>query len=414
MKYLILVRQTALFIILFSLTNHLFAQSDYEIVQSFKQKFQQLQHLIDSAKELEELNSLISDIDRFRNDYFEHKGLLDKSLYPDDFDESFDKLNLAFVIKNRDFTTIDVLQTENLQLKEQVSVLNKRNSELMNKIQEFEYTNKKDNKKLAELENLIEELKTSLRKRDKLIFSIVDSLMPKLMKEGSNLSALERGQIYIESENNNLIYNVKKLLQDNIQFVKVTTLEPDDLVDIRSQQEQFSEFWQDAGVNLVDIYAEKNRNAKEIKEIDSLYTEWNNSVEEEAWLNIRAEFELNEIHLFEFANGKEFTEVLISFMNEEIKNIGMRSPEESEKSYASFADSTWFRIIKPKWIPYLIENKMLQAEKRIEIKEKIAEWKGRLTPSSFDWIYVLVAVLAVAGFGFMNRKRMFKNKSNPK
>ena len=128
MRNLISLCGTMIFFVLFLFADIATAQSDYEIVQGFKQKYRQLETAINNAKSLEKLNSIVADIDRFRNDYTEHKELLDKSLYPDNFDKSFDKLNLAFVIRNQDFTTIDVLQTENLQLKEQVELLNKTNT----------------------------------------------------------------------------------------------------------------------------------------------------------------------------------------------------------------------------------------------------------------------------------------------
>ena len=53
---------------------------------------------------------------------------------------------------------------------------------------------------------------------------------------------------------------------------------------------------------------------------------------------------------------------------------------------------------------------MLDSNQNRKIEDKISDWKGRLTPTSFDWVYVLVAVLAVAGLGYMNRKRIFKDK----
>ena len=56
---------------------------------------------------------------------------------------------------------------------------------------------------------------------------------------------------------------------------------------------------------------------------------------------------------------------------------------------------------------------MVSEEQVTKIENKIADWKARLTPASFDWIYVLVAVIAVAGIGFMNRKRLFKKKKEP-
>jgi uncharacterized coiled-coil DUF342 family protein len=209
MKYHSSLNKVILSLILLVFTNQLYAQSDYEISQSFKQKSKQLEEAINKAKTLEELNSIVADIDRFRNEYVEHKILLDKSLYPDNFDKTFEKLNMSFVIRNQDFTTIDVLQIENLQLKEQVALLNKRNTELMNKIQEFEYSSKKDVNKIAELEDAIGELKRSLIKRDELIIGIVDSLLPQPLMEQTQLSSQERNSIYIEAENNNVLSNVK-------------------------------------------------------------------------------------------------------------------------------------------------------------------------------------------------------------
>ena len=410
MKYHSSLIKVILSLILLVFTNQLYAQSDYEISQSFKQKRKQLEEAINKAKNLEELNAIVADIDRFRNEYVEHKTLLDNSLYPDNFDKTFEKLNMSYVIRNKDFTTIDVLQIENLQLKEQVALLNKRNTELMNKIQEFEYADKNDVKIIAELEGVVRELKRSLIKRDELIVGIVDSLLPQPMREQAQLSSQERNSIYVESEKNNVLSNVKLSLLDNIKFLELTTLEPDDLTEIKKQQNQFAEFWQGAGTNLVDIYAGENKNSKEIKEIDSLFSIWDSTLQQEVWRNIRDEFAYNNINLIEFTNGEEFTNVLTSFIDEAIKNIGVKSSEESNLTYSLFSDSTWFKVINTDWIPYLIENEMLDDKQNHTVEAKITDWKGRLTPSSLGWVYVLVAVMAVAGLGYMNRKRLFKNK----
>jgi len=402
------INKIILFLILLVFTNQLFAQSDYDLVNSFKQKYNQLEEAITKAKNLEELNSIVADIDRFRNEYVEQKALLDKSLYPGNFDKTFERLNISFVIRNQNFTTIDILQSENLELKEQVTLLNKRNAELMNKIQEYEYTDKKDVNKAAELDALVKELRRSLRKRDELIVSIVDSLLP--MMEQTQLSSQEMNSIYIEAERNNVLSNVKHSLLDNIRFIELTSLEPGDLTEIKKQQNKFVEFWQGAGTKLVDIYAGKNKKNKEIKEIDSLFSIWNFTLEQEAWRNIREEFAYNNINLIEFTNSEEFANVLTSFIDEAIKNIGVKSPAESNLTYSLFSDSTWFKVISPNWIPFLIDNKMLEANQERNVEIKISDWKGRLTPSSFGWMYVLVAVIAVAGLGYMNRKRIFKKQ----
>ena len=391
-----------------------FAQSDYEIVQNFKQKYQQIEKGIQSAKSLEELNSYVAKIDRLRNDNIDHKTLLDRSLYPDNFDKAFEKLRLSLVIRNQDFTTIDVLQIENLQLKEQVDALNKRNTELINQIQQYEYTNKKNTKKITQLEKLVTELKSSLKKRDDLIVGIVDSLMPQLIKDRGQLTAEDKNLVFEQAEKHSLISNIKRSLQDNIRFIRVTTLEPNDLNEIKNEQQKFSEFWRNTGIKLVDIYSGKKEKTMELGQIDSLYSLWIKSVAQEAWTNIKAEFAYNGIKLVDFNNGDEFTSVITSFIDDEIKNIGVKSMEESEKIYSLFSDSTWFRVIAPKWIPYLLDNKMLTIEQKNSIETKIADWKARLTPASYDWIYVLVAVLAVAGVGFMYRKRSLQKPKETK
>lgn len=390
------------------LVHPVMAQSDYELVQSFKQKYKQLEESINSANSIEELNSVVTDIDRLRKEYEDKKELLDNSLYPDKFDRMFEKLDMAFVIRNQDFTTIDVLQSENLELNEQITVLNARNTELMNKIQELEYVNKKNAKKIAELEALVNSLRLSLKRRDELILSMVDSLMPQLTPDRTALTPEEKDKVYIEAEKSNVLENVKKSLQDNIRFLEVAAFEPEDLNEIKKQQRDFANFWQYEGIKLVDVYVDKKQRTNEIIEIDSLFTQWYRTLDYEAWKNIRAEFAFNDIHLFEFSNGSEFTNVIVSFIDEEIKNIGVKSHEESEKTYVLFTDSTWFKVIDNKWIPFLIENEMLPRENKNRIESKIADWKGRITPSSFDWIYVLVAVIVVAGVGVLYRRRSSK------
>ncbi|MEJ2734172.1 MAG: hypothetical protein P8189_11510, partial [Anaerolineae bacterium] len=180
MKRLIIIKLILTILITTGVVIPSLAQSDYEIVQKFKQRYEQIEKEIQSADSLTELNSLIVKIDRLRNDNIEHKALLDKSLYPDNFDTSLEKLKTHLVIRNQDFTTIDVLQIENMQLKEQVDALNKRNTELINQIQQYEFTSKRNSKRVAELEKLVAQLKFSMKRRDELITGIVDSLMPQL------------------------------------------------------------------------------------------------------------------------------------------------------------------------------------------------------------------------------------------
>ena len=101
----------SIFFLVFGLNNVL-AQSDHEIVEGFKSKQKEIEQQIKNAKTLDELNAVVAKIDELKKEYLPHKDLLDKSLYPDDFDEVIQNLKLSFVLRNNDFVQIDVLTTQ--------------------------------------------------------------------------------------------------------------------------------------------------------------------------------------------------------------------------------------------------------------------------------------------------------------
>lgn len=401
MKNFIFISLTILFI-----TSSLSAQSDYEIVQNFKNKYQQFEQQIKNAVTLEELNALTGEIERFKNEFSTYKDLLDKSLYPDNFEKSFDKLGNALVLRKTDFTQIETLQTEVITLRTEVDDLNKKNAELLNQIQILEVQRKKDAETIARLEKLVSELRASLKKRDELVYAIIDSLAPKLSGDVSALTQKEKEQIVAETEKKNVLYIVKKSLRDNTRFLEVTTLKPEDLKDVKEQQSNFVSMWQKVGPKLVDVYAGRKDKAQELKDIDALFTSWKTGIQREAWESIREDFALNNINLQSFYNGNEFTEIITAFINDEIKSYGVKSKEESERIYSVFVDSVWYKTIANEWMPYLLENNMISSQQKEIIEKKIAEWKEVISPKDLTLIYVGVGILIVliAAFFLLRKK----------
>lgn len=393
------------------ITSNLIAQSDYEIVQSFKNRYQQFEQQIKNAVTVEELNSLTGEIEKFKNEFSTYKELLDKSLYPDNFEKSFDKLGNSLVLRKTDFIQIETLQTEVVTLRSEVDELNKKNAELLNQIQLLEVQRKKDAETIARLEKLVNELRTSLKKRDELVYAIIDSLSPKLAGDVSALTQKEKEQIIAETEKKNVLYIVKKSLRDNTRFLEVTTLKPEDLKDVKEQQSNFVSMWQKVGPKLVDVYAGKKDKAQELKDIDALFTSWKSGIQREAWESIREDFALNNINLQSFYNGNEFTEIISAFINDEIKSFGVKSKEESQRIYNVFVDSVWYKTISNEWMPYLLENNMLTMQQKEMIEKKIVEWKEIISPKDLTLIYVGVGVLIVIIVAiFLLRK---KNGSKP-
>lgn len=399
--------------IVFGICNSIFAQSDKEIVDKFKAEYTSIEKSIKDATTLQELNLVFDKITMLKQDFAQHKELLDKSLYPDKYDESIDKLDKAYLLRQGDFSTIDVLQTEVGELKQQVEFLNRRNNELLVQVQKLEAQREKDAKTIKKLENLVAELRSSIRERDELVLSMIDSLMPPTMRDKEALTLEDKNMVASEEKKDNVLNNVKTTIRDNIRFIQATSLKPKDLEEINEQQKDFVTKWRKVGVKLVEVYAEDGNKSAELKQIDDLFNEWKDVVKQEAWQSISDEFSLNGIELMSFKNGDDFTASVETFIGDELKNLGVKSEEESKRIYAQFADSTWFATIQPAWMNYLIENKMLTDENKNKMESKIAEWKSALYPSGW-WIYLILALVVIAGAAFllMKRKKSVSNVSD--
>jgi len=315
-------------------------------------------------------------------------------------------LNKAYLLRQGDFATIDVLQTEVGELRQQVEFLNARNNELLLQVRTLESQKQKDAKTIKKLQNLVAELRSSIQERDNLVLSMIDSLMPPIMRDQEVLSAEDKNMVTTEEEKQNVLNNVKTTIRDNIRFMQVTSLKPDDLNSIREQQQDFANKWQKVGVKLVEVYSEDGKKTEELKQIEDLFDNWYVAVAREAWDSINEEFLLNGIDLRSFKNGEEFTNSVEIFIGDELKNLGVKSEEESKRIYANFADSTWFAVVQPVWMNYLIENKMLTDQNKNRIENKISEWKNALYPS-YWWVYLIIAVVVISGavFFFMRRRK---------
>ncbi len=372
-----------------------FAQSDYEIVQSFKSKVTAIEDSIKNAASLQGLQSTSNSIDNLRSEYLDKKELLDKSLYPLNFNKTFENLQMAYDLRKGDFTQIDVLQTQVTGLKEQVDTLNKRNTDLIARVQILESESKKDKSRIIQLERTVADLKASLQKRDELVISMIDSLIPPSYRQKSELSSEEKQKVYTEVQKNTVLNNVKKSLQDNIKFLQVANLTPEDLVEIKKQQDQFAKLWKSIGPKLVTIYSEKNAGTNDLKDIDNYFTSWKTALNQEAWASIRLIFADYGVNLQNFSGGKEFTQVAVSYINDEIKNADLKGKEESQNSYKSFADSAWFGEVKPTWVSYLVDNKMFTEAQKDSIENKMTVWKSAVYGTGFNWLYLIIGLLAV-------------------
>ena len=96
----------------FVLNQAVSAQSDYDKTQNFKNRYIQLEEAIKNAASIDECNVIGENIAKLKEDFTGDIALLNKSLYPDNFESSFSKIERALEIRKGDFNQIVDLRTE--------------------------------------------------------------------------------------------------------------------------------------------------------------------------------------------------------------------------------------------------------------------------------------------------------------
>lgn len=380
-----------------------YAQSDYEKTQNFKKQYKIYEDAIKDASSLEECNILKENIAKFKNEYYGDKDLLDKVLYPENFESAFEKLERALEIRKGDFAKITELKTEIGTLKTKVTELSEQNQNLLAQIKALNLQVKKDAATIASLKKLIAQLKANIQQRDLLVKDIIDSLLTEFAKTPGTLSDVEKQTIITKVDSRNLFYNIERTIVDNIQFMRVTQLSPKDLSEMKKQYRDFNRLWKQIGPKLSDVYLTNQDKATQIANIDGLFFEWNTRLNDEIWNQVNQVFREKNLAVLPFRSGEQFVNSIYAFIDDEIKNLSVKNKDEALKTYYTFTDSVYFKIIQPVWIPLLIENNIMTEANKDSIEARIALWKEKLSPpSKFNWVYVaggiVIAALIVAYF----------------
>jgi len=374
-----------------------YAQSDFEIKQNFMNKYKQIEISIEYADDEAKCNAIVGQIEKLKEEFAPHSSLLDNALYPEDFNSAFAKLNKKLSIRQTDVSQIGDLKVQVTELNDQLLKLNQENSELIYQVQSLKRSATKNAKTIDSLKYLVKRLSAKLKERDELVMSMVDSLFQQITVIPASVNDYESNGIFKKIASTNFFENIKRSVSDNMKFMRVTILTSDDLNEIRGQQEEMSARWQKVGPSLAKVYLQSKQQATEVNQINNLFDEWKQQIDDQVWERVYNIFEKKNIHLLQFKSGEEFTNSISSFVQDEIKNYGVKGKDESDKTYALFVDSVWFKEVEPEWIPYLLNDKMITEANKDSLDNRIKEWKEKVSPSQFPlWIiYVVVGIIMV-------------------
>jgi hypothetical protein len=391
------MKKMLLSVFMFVVISSVIAQSDFEKIQNFKTKLAAIEQAIKNAASIEDCDLIESEIVKLKTDYSPARTLIDNSLYPDDWSTSFGRVEQNLRIRRGDFGQIVELQTEVGTLRDQVSEISIKNEGLISQIRQLQINATKDAQTIASLTKLVAQLKANIAQRDELVRGIVDSLLAEFVKYPTTLNDVEKQSIFQRVDNGNLFYNVERTIADNMQFMKVTELMPEDLSEMKKQYRDFNKVWRQVGPKLADIYMSKRDKASQIANIDNMFLDWNMRLNDEMWGQVNRLFREKQLALLPFKSGEQFFNSVSSFIDDEIKNQKVKSSSESERVYTTFIDSVYFKSVEPIWVPILIENSMMSESNKDSIDAKIGRWKTEVAPgSAFNWIYILLIGIIVA------------------
>ncbi|MDZ7764343.1 MAG: hypothetical protein U5K00_07930 [Melioribacteraceae bacterium] len=385
------------------LTQFTLAQSDYEKVQNFKAEVEKLSNDIDNVKSLEGLDSLKLAVSLLEKNYADDKELLDKSLYPDNFTSTFEKLSGKIISRRENFSDVGDLQAKVVSLQNQLDQLSDENSRLLKQIKEYQKVGGTDRASVNELRRLVSDLRTKLKQRDELVRSIVDSLLSDYVRHPMSLNDAEKQAIYEKVETGNLFYNIERTVRDNLEYLKVSTFTPEQLSDLKEDQSEFYKMWKRVGPRLAQLYKEQGDQTGEVAYISNMFSEWEQKLDERIWGRIEQAFSKHDIKL-SFDNGKEFTQVFVNFIEE-------KSDGASEVEYKNFRDSLWIAELKVNWLPKLIDNEMLTVEQRDQMEEAVESWEAKYESDTSWYWYVLIGFVLLIFLLILIPK--WKNSNKP-
>jgi len=384
-------------------------QSDYQIVQSFKKTYDNLNQQIDQATSVDQINSVITDINNFDTKYSSHKQLLDNALYPKTYDQETQNL------KQRASTTasrLKVLQSQSQKLAElnqevanysqQLQALNSKTDSLGNLMHRMSGRN-------AHMSRLIAEYRKSIKERNNFISSVIDSLF--ITYKNLKLSSVksEAGKKSQIGANGNALKLIENIANNNTNFIDShPTLTTAEYLKMDAVQKQFSDMWNKLGDKLVKIFAPNNQ-TKARNDVEQALNKWQSKVSNYTWKAVAATFKEQNIDLGSFKNGSGFYSSLKNYLDNAIKRSRQHADDQEYNKFQTFS-SLWNDTVKTQWADNLVKANAMTYQDIATIDQKVSTW-GQLTqPKSYAmFIYLGIAIIIIIILAFM----LYRAKSTP-
>lgn len=389
-------------------------KSDYQITQEFEKESQAIAQAVEIANTVVECVDVESRITTLEETNKEYKALLDRALYPDGFDGRIMKLRgqISYAkgkitIIETQYARISELEAQVRELTGQVQKLSGENSAMLDEVKRLSSSKTM----IDSLNAVIIKLHQGLRDRDNLIFALVDSLFLQYDKDAAAMGDKERQGVAARLERKNVFSSIKKAVNDNVQFLEATSLTGTDIARLTSEQQKFESKWKAFGQKLASIYVSgKSARAKEVSLIDTMVAQWKVKLDGMFWKSLNGAFAAHQVPVAEFGTAGEFYANVNSYLDEEIRKARDEKDGQRYFRYQAFADSVWNSVVKPAWIPAMVEGGKLTPAQVDTLESKIEEWSDVVSPP-LTIVYVVIGVIMAIVVFYLYRRYQKTTKS---
>lgn len=388
-------------------------KSDYEIQQNFLNEYNELHNKLTETVSTDSVNVLIERVKTLEQNYSEHRELLNVSLHPETFNGKMEELKRRVLASKSQITTIEQQEEKLQELTQQVTSYDTRLDDLNERTDSLRRAMQKSLKSEQQLTNMVRRYRESLEQRDELILSFVDSVMITYQKlQLETMQDLENAKKRARfNADGNALKMVMNIADENLTILNSgQDLTAGDYLRMNAVQQQFKNMWDKVGDNLVDIYAEGDKQ-KAKENISSAITEWDKKVSDKTWTSINASFDSAGIDLPKFNDNETFYQTLDSYLTESIKASEKGSGGTSLKNYRAFS-TFWTQRVQADWTPYIIEANVLSNEQMASLDSQLSTWASNAEPGSNNLLVYLLgfSILAIVALGIM----LAREKKGPK
>ncbi|MGB6033288.1 MAG: hypothetical protein WBH55_10670 [Bacteroidota bacterium] len=363
-------------------------QSDYAIKRTFEERAKGLKEAINGAGSLSALDSLREEITGLENEFSVHRDFLDRALYPMTFSETLSELRGVHLMQyDRTYLT----QTQGARISEleaQVSYLTRRLDTLAAERDSLFRQLRWGQKSSSSLRQTSRRLSATLRARDRLIFTLVDSLFLPYGRDIEEASYLEKESLSRRIAQTDILGHIYEIATDNVRFLELTELEPEDYAQIIGLYQQFGIRWDGLRDGIMEVSRPVGKGKKREVEagqtaaaqIDSVIILWGTRLNTLFWDRVRKEFSARSLQLAPFGNSTEFSESIEAYV-EQLR--------ERDVDPGVFVNDVWKLRIDREWRNALTNDIMLGRAEYGRLDSLVSE----LARKKFDREFILYSLI---------------------